>query len=121
MINLARVIKSPAFRQRSNFSVTRTTVTWVDHREVTNKTTFSVSGIITPNKTKDMRQTAEGDKITGDINVYTEVPLLTSRHGNQNGLPDEIEWRGEKYKVIQTEDWRDFGFYKSLAVRVKGA
>lgn len=125
MINLSGVVHSPAFRQPTKIPVTRYYTQWVNHRIQTTTENLEVSGTIAPGDTKEMVQTAEGDKIKGLINIYTTEPLYTSQAfddtSQADGIADEVTWAGEKYKVVKCGDYLDFGYHKSIAIRVEGA
>lgn len=123
MINVSELITDPDFAQ--SFTVTRYLGAWVDGRLQEQKSEIPMMGVITPENTSDMNQLPGGDTITGRINIYSLEPLFTTRlqgdNSSRSSTSDEIEWRGEKWKILQTENFLDFGYFKSLAVRKFGA
>lgn len=123
MINVSELITDPDFAQ--TFTVTRYFGEWVDGRLQEQKSEIPMVGVITPENTSDMNQLPGGDTITGRINIYSLEPLFTTRlkgdNSSRSSTSDEIEWRGEKWKILQTENFLDFGYFKSLAVRKFGA
>lgn len=124
-INIAELINDPDFAQPEAFTVIRQTGRWFRGRFEDNAETFSMSGVITPENTKDTIQTPDGDRITGYITLYTTEPLQTSRlRGDQsttNGVADQVAWQGENWKIVQSQNYSDYGYYKSIAVRVYAA
>lgn len=124
-INVSELVHDPDFVQPQAFSVIRQTGNWFRGRFKENNTTLSMTGVITPENTRDTIQTADGDRITGFITVYTTEPLYTSRlkgdNAVKNGIPDQVVWAGENWKVVQSQNYMDYGYWKSIAVRAYGA
>lgn len=124
MIDVCELIDDPDFCQ--DFTVIRSTGSWVNGDfVVTTPSTLTMTGVIEPMNTRDMQQLPEGDRITGALNVYTTEPLYTTRlnqsTGNSGGLSDEVVWGGENYKIIQVQNFSDYGYFKAAAVRKLGA
>jgi hypothetical protein len=127
MLNVSRIINSPRIAQPSAFTVTRSTGTWVNGRFTLTTSTLNYSGTILPASSKDVIQTPEGDRIKGEIAIYTDsnCPLyetfLNQKTGNSGNVSDEVTWQGENYKIIQVKPYVDYGYYKAIAVRKRGA
>lgn len=121
MINVARLLSRPAFSQ--SFTITRLTGSVLKGDFITTPETFETTGIIRPANTKDIQMVPEGDRVTGMVTVYTSTQLYVTRRTGSNspGLSDEITWQGEQYKIIQTANYSDYGYFKSMAVRKLGA
>lgn len=126
MISLNEIVGDLDFAQYTSFIVTRTTGSFVNGTFTINApTTLTVDGIIIPTKTRDIKMVPGGDTVSGNITLYTEVVLLTthiaqSQYGSA-GVADEITWRGNVYKIVSSDDFLDFGYFKSIATRKQGA
>lgn len=127
MLNVGELIHDPDFAQPKGFKVTRTTGTWTNGRFSGTTATIPCHGIIRPASSKDVVQTPQGDMISGEIAIYTDIvtPLyetaLNHKTNNSGNLSDEVTWQGEVYKLIKVTPFVDFGYYKSIAVRKRGA
>lgn len=120
MINVSEVVLDPAFSQ--TISITRTTGSFVKGRFVGTTSSFNVVGTLTVNNPKDIVQTPEADRITGSINFFSVTQLYTTRDTlTTDGISDIITWKGEKYKILSSIPWGDFGYYQSTAIRMAGA
>lgn len=128
MINVSKIIKRPFVAQKTPITVTRTTGAFTDSGDFeTTSETFTVKGSIQPLNSKDLQQVPEGDRVTGMIKIYTTEQLHTtilddSVDGIDGMLSDEVTWKGEQYKILNIpSDFSDYGYYKSIAARKKGA
>ncbi len=123
MIDVSELILDPDFVQPEKFIVTRNAGSWIEGRFVQEQTTIEMSGVIIPDLTGQTQQDAHGDMITGLIKIYTQEPLYTaaSDQSDQDRTADEVTWKTLKYKVIDTKDVGDFGYYYAEAVRKLGS
>jgi len=123
VINLAIVLRSPHFRQ--TFKVYRTTGYfdlggWVENEA--SPAYFEVSGAVWPSSEKEIRQVPEGDRTTGMVTFVSEEPLyLTRTNDSEEATSDQIEWQGERYKLVSTMNYVDYGFNAVVGVRMVGA
>ncbi|WP_333813302.1 hypothetical protein [Muricomes intestini] len=78
--------------------------------------TITTSGVIShASSTKDTGQTAQGDISLGNINVYTEIPLYTTRQNpDENNISDIVIEDDARYKVLTVYDRSRYGFYKAV-------
>lgn len=120
-LQITELITDPDFCQ--SFTITRLTGSVVKGDFITTPETFETTGIIRPANTNDIQMVPEGDRVTGMVTVYTSNQLYVTRRNGSNapGLSDEITWQGEQYKIIQTANYSDYGYFKSMAVRKLGA
>lgn len=123
-IQISELISDPDFAQA--FTVTRTAGQWVSGVFTNDQPVYiPFIGVIEPMKTQDMLMFPEGDNIRGLVNVYTIEPIYTTRldesTGTSGAFSDEITWQGEQYKIIQVQNYSDFGYYKAIAARKLGA
>jgi len=115
MINVSEVITDPDFAQ--SFLVHRRTGKWVNGRWQENMTDITLLGVITVADPKTLEQLPEGDRVIGLMCFYATVPIFTT---NEQGTSDQIEWRGERYRVKQVFPYGDYGYYKAVAERMAG-
>lgn len=124
MINVSRVLVSPMFRQ--TFEVFRSTGHfdlggWVE--EPQSPPSFPVSGIAWPSSAREIQQVPEGDRVLGMHTFATAEQIYTTRiaGATEAGTSDQIEWKGEKYRIIQCLPFSDYGYYLSVGARMQGA
>jgi len=120
-LSIAELITDPDFCQ--SFTVTRLTGSVVKGDFITTPETMQTTGIIRPANTKDIQMLPEGDRVTGLVTVYSSIQLYVTRAAGATraGLSDEITWQGEQYKIIQTANYSDYGYFKNMAVRKLGS
>lgn len=125
MINVIELISDPDFAQQ--FTVKRSTGTWVDGRFVSENYTLCLFGVIQPLTTRELEQVPEGDRVSGGIKIYTTSndPIYTTRLLNTStdagALSDEIKWGNEWWKILSVKNFSDNGYFYSVATRKKGA
>jgi hypothetical protein len=124
MIDVSELINDPDFCQA--FTVTRKAGVFMNGDFVMAQTSpLPFTGVIEPMNTRDMAMFPEGDTLKGMINVYTLLPIfptmLNPQTRDAGTFSDEITWQGEQYKVVQVQNFSDFGYYKSAASRKLGA
>ncbi len=123
-IDVGDIVLDEDFSQ-PEFKVYRMDGEWVNSRWVSKPTVLSMTGTILPTSTKDLKQIPEGDQIEGAITIHTTQLLLSSHikggKTKKNGVADEIEWDGERYKVSWTRNLLEFGYCKAIATRKLGA
>lgn len=118
-LNVSEIVVDPQFAQ--TFIVSRSSGSFVKGRYVDAKSTLKFTGTIGPANPKDILQLPEADRITGAIHAYTVQQLYTTRvNGGTSGISDIIVWRGENYKINSCVPWGDFGYFKTIAVRMVG-
>jgi len=118
-LNVSDIVVDPAFAQ--SFKLYRKTGTWTQGRFSQTEVAIDCYGTIEINNPKDILQVPEGDRITGIITIFTQTPVLITHDGTPSGTSDEIVYKGERYRAFNSFDWSDFGFYKVIAVRMRGA
>jgi hypothetical protein len=81
-------------------------------------------GSIQPATTRDLEQVPLGDRVTGAMKFISHREMFvthTKGIGSPSGLSDTIEWRGDRYGITKVDPWGDFGFWKAIGVRQRGA
>ncbi|MEK8128666.1 hypothetical protein WMW72_12185 [Paenibacillus filicis] len=124
MINVGRIVNSRNFAQPKGFVVNRITGKWVRGRFVTDpEDKIIIQGTVTVANAEDLQQVPEGDRVTGLMCFYSQQPIYITRDEGEisgAGISDEIEWKGERYRVSTVAPWSDFGYYKAFGVRMAG-
>lgn len=120
MINVSEIITDPDFAQ--NFIVYRSTGSFVDGvwTENTPKA-IKMLGVVTVSSQRELDMVAEGDRIKGAMTFHTICPIYVTRVGTTAGTSDKILWRGEYYKLANVYPEVDWGYWKGVGVRIKGA
>lgn len=72
------------------------------------ETSFIVEGNVQPAVSKDLQIIPEADRTKEWIKIYVAVSgiLRTARQGSDGYEADEIEWEGDRYKVMRLQSWR---------------
>jgi len=121
MLNVGRVINSSKFRQPKPFTVWRKTGDWVAGRFEETEIPIPMSGVITAAGTKDLLQVPEGDRVLQIMVFHSTLPLFITHDDIEGkGTSDQIEWHGERYRLLQLKDWSDFGYYKAFGTSMGG-
>ena len=122
MINLSRIIHSPAFAQA--ISIERTSGGHFEKSQYKSvKTVIAVRGIIVnPKNSKEIEQTAQGDRATGYIDIYVDAntPIYVTREAltQENNISDVvIASDGTRYRVTNVFNHAQWGFYEAEAQR----
>lgn len=121
MIDVSEVVLDPDFAE--NFVIKRSSGSYQLDGWVDVITTVPMYGAIQPSSSKDLDQVPEGDRIKGAITVWSTQPIYTTRRGtgaNDGGLSDIIVWQGEDHRVAGLLPWNENGFFRAVAVRMKG-
>ena len=114
MINVSRVIKDPRFRQ--TFKLFRKEGKFVGGRLQQIEVEQSLSGVIKPASAKEVEMIPEGDRILGgEMVIHTTSELKVT---SDEGTSDEIEWNNERYKLYAVSPYKDYGFYRAIAIRM---
>ena len=121
MLNPSRILSSPHFRQ--TFQVFRSVGHfglggWIE--EVQSPPSFDVSGAVWPSTAKEIQQVPEGDRVMGMVTFASVTELYTTHASGVAGTSDQIEWRGEKYKLIQQMPYNDYGFNVVVGAKMSG-
>jgi hypothetical protein len=100
-------------------------------------------GIITVSSDQDLQMIPEGDRISGAMTFHSYERIyetqLDGGYGQQpygdNGfdcdnknkyghseqhVSDQIQWRGQLYRIISIAPWKDFGYWRAIGVRMSG-
>ena len=80
-------------------------------------------GIIQPYAPKEVEYDALGNAITGDIKIWSLLPIYLTRdeeteEENDSGYSDIVKWEGDDYKVTWVKNWKQHGYYSAVAKKV---
>lgn len=121
MINVGEIISDPDFAQ--TYTVHRDNGAWVNGRWSTAPQRLQFYGPVFPAAVQDVQMLPEGDRVTGLMTFYTtsDQPFKVSRNvSDASGVSDQIEWRGELYKILQVMPYTDYGYLKAIGTRLSG-
>jgi hypothetical protein len=105
------------------FTIIRSFGKWTRGRFETTHTAIPYAGNIQPAANRELRQIPEGDHLRGAIVIRSPNPIYVSDEEFKAAQPgevrvsDEIEWRGDVYKVLSAFPWLDFGWIEAYAVK----
>lgn len=117
-INVAEMIKDPDFAQKFQIERHEQGV-FLDGLYSSLTKTIDVYGIVQPYQPKTVEYLPNGDQITGDIKIWLNQPIFTTRiNDTDSGISDIIIYKKEKYKVTYVKDWEYHGYYSAVAKRI---
>lgn len=121
MISIDEIILDPDFAQP--YIGYRKSGDWVEGEFIQNEVVVNFYGAIIAANIKDVNMLPEGDRIEGLMVFHTTAdnPIFVTRNlTDEKGTSDELEWRGERYRVMQTYPYNDYGYMKAIATRKAG-
>ncbi len=120
MINLSDVILNPDYAQ--SFIVFRSSGDWINGRWTEGTPAqITMSGVVSVANENEVKILPEGDRIQGAMVFHSVLPIYTTRLGSEKGTSDKIMWNGEYYKLLNVWNYKDYGFYKAIGVRIIGS
>ena len=123
MLNMSRLLYNKKFSQ--SFSVCRKVGSW-DHGEFSETCLIpapNLSGVVLPASAMEIMQFPEGDRSTSMMVFYSpqEIFVTHVNDGQGNtGTSDEIYWNGDNYRIVNVNQYGDFGYYKAFGVMMEG-
>ena len=106
------------------FTIIRSIGRWDHGRFSTEQTSLPCIGNIQPATNRELTQLPEGDKLHGVIVIRSPNPIYVSDEeyvaNAQDGdirTSDEINWRGDRYKVLSAFPWLDYGWIEAYATK----
>lgn len=115
------LLYDPDFSQQ--FTVTRRSGAWQLGVFVETPTTIAMTGVVVPASAQEIMQQPEGDRSTAMMKFISAQPIYVTRTAASEGGPatsDEITWRGESYRVMNVQDYADYGYWEAFAVYMEG-
>jgi hypothetical protein len=84
-------------------------------------TTIPAYGPIRPASDRDLEMIPEGDRVKEVKTFWCSQPIFAMRATAGVGSSSDIlTWRGLYYRVMGVAQSQDYGFYRAVAVRMKG-
>jgi hypothetical protein len=121
MLNLSRLLYSKEFNQ--TFIVHRRTGSWDHGRFVSTEVSLTFSGVVVPASAREIMQFPEGDRSTSMMVFYSDKEMFVTRTDSGDRYPgtsDEIEWRGDRYRVVNVGQYGDYGYFVAYGVYMEG-
>lgn len=93
--------------------------TWVDN--VVNVPSF---GSQQPAGDRELEMVPEGDRVKGLFAFWSSEPIYTtgteSTTDSKAHISDIVLWRSQKYRILGSKPWVDFGYWRAVGTRIKG-
>lgn len=119
MINISRVVNSRMFSQlltlRRSSAGEFVIGGWSNGTGVET----SIRCIAYPSSEREINQVPEGDRVAG-MQTFISASELKVANGDNSANSDQIEWKGEWYKLVSLLDFSDYGAYAAVGVRLAG-
>jgi hypothetical protein len=120
MLDLSSIVIDPDFAQ--SYTVYRESGTFTGGRWVAApELVLTMTGVVSVAKPQELVQVPEADRTSAVMAFYSAQPIYTTRSDSSKaaeGTSDQILWNGDRYRVSTVAPWKDFGYYKALAVRM---
>ena len=130
MINLSRVVNSMllnvqqllVYRSSGSYVAGR----WVEAAPPALATPLTIYGVTHPSTDREIDMLPEGDRIKEAITFLTVEEIYTTGGTNEldgSGTPrisDKIKWNGDLYRVRLVSQYKDYGYFMSVATRMAG-
>lgn len=82
---------------------------------------YKMTGVIQPASSRDTAHMIDGDEYRGAINVWARQMIATADNSERcAGLGDLIDWHCKRYRVVNSKDWSQYGYWQAMAVEVDG-
>lgn len=123
MLNMSRMIYNKKFSQ--SFLICRKIGSW-DRGQFVQSCLYPApvfTGVVLPASAKEIMQFPEGDRSTSMMVFYSdkEIMVTHTNDGKGNaGTSDEIYWNGNNYRILNVNQYADYGYYKAYGVMMEG-
>jgi len=118
LINVAELANDPDFAQA--FTILRSSGgKFVSGVWQNNQTTIQSYGPISVAKARDLEMIPEGDHVVGAMVFWSAQPLYATNGSGANGeVSDILLWNDHQWRVMTVSQYKDYGFYRAVAVRM---
>lgn len=120
--DITQMLEDPDIGGGQPFTIVRRARTRVKGRfdsGATTTTRIAATGTLQPAGFEALQQLPEADRSENVMIIRTTTPLQIGKSGDASDtLSDEIEYSGEKYKILQLKDWGKWGMYVAYVTRV---
>lgn len=119
-IQVGEIVTDPDLAQP--FVVTRSTGQFVLGGWQENPpATIQMYGVVSVANEQDLEAIPEGDRVRGAMVFHAIQEIFTTHEDTSSGTSDIITWNNEQYRVVSIAPYKDYGYYRATAVRMKGA
>jgi hypothetical protein len=77
---------------------------------------FGIESLPSPHA---LEQIAEGDRVTGALQIITTTPMYQTL-ADRSATSDTVMYFGEMYKVVSVEPWRLNNYFSVILTRMAG-
>ena len=107
------------------FTVYRRTGSWLAGVFTETETTLTFTGIVVPASSKEITQLPAGDISGAVMGFYSDQEMYTTRMADAGesfgeGTSDQIVWRNDRYRVLRTDQWGDYGYFVAYCTLMEG-
>ena len=81
------------------------------------------SGVVLPASAEEIMQLPEGDRSTSMMTFFSVQEMFVTHVDNGQGYAgtsDELEWRSERYRITNVNQYSDYGYFKAYGVLMEG-
>lgn len=115
MIDIGTLLYDPDFSQQ--FTVNRKSGTWQAGNFTETTAQITLTGVVVPASAQEIMQYPEGDRSTAMMKFIADQAMYVTR---SQGTSDEIVWRSATYRVLNVQEYSDYGYWEAFAVYMKG-
>jgi hypothetical protein len=95
----------------TEYNCKRSVFTSVDFLETEVETDFKVMALIQPQSSEAIKKMGL-DRAKRNIMIHSLSELM---------INDKIQYRGRSYRILDPQDWGEYGFFESLGVEILNA
>lgn len=116
LIDVTEILTDPDFTDVVQIITRARTVNQYGENELTETNTGDYNLVVQPAKPSELERLPEGARLVDAINVWHKGVLSTEAAG---GYSDIVVWRGERYAVVDNDDFGNYGagYTKALCIR----
>ena len=117
MINVGELITDPDFCQ--TFTLIRRVGEWNEGVWNPSEARITMTGITHPASGRELEMLPEADR-TKNLRTFYGRSGMTPRLETQNRMADEIAYNGSVFKIIQEQDYDDYGYWQAVGIEEEG-
>lgn len=117
MINVGELITDPDFCQ--TFTLIRRVGEWNEGVWNPSESRITMTGITHPASGRELEMLPEADR-TKNLRTFYGRSGTTPRIETQNRMADEIAYHDSVFKIIQEQDFDDFGYWQVVGIEEEG-
>lgn len=118
LIQVSEVVNDPDMAQP--FTILRSTGAWLNGVWQSTAAELSGYGVIADPTDRELQMIPEGDLVEGAKVFWSALPIYgTHATEGTGGSSDILIWRGLNFRVVNVQQFQDYGFYRAIATRMK--